>query len=298
MSTHIPVSAVSFSCGRVKSFNAFRDRVDYLCEMAAQAGGEFVLFPELFTSPLIALTPAKSAAASIRLMSERYTEKLLVFFLDLAKKRDQVIIGGTHPVLRRGSLYNIAHVALPNGRIYRQPKIHLTRIEKRTWHMSPGRRLFIFHAKHMKFGVLNCYDIEFPEAVRPVVDAGATTLFVPYSTDRRSGHLRVRYCAHARAVENHVYVVLAGTIGELQDVRQMKISYGNAAVLCPSDIEMGREGILADGDINQELVVTTRLDMPLLRRIRRYGEVTPLRDRQHPVYGRRVAHPFGAGAEE
>jgi len=56
------------------------------------------------------------------------------------------------------------------------------------------------------FGILICYDIEFPEVARVLAEAGAEILFVPSCTDGREGFCRVRYCAQARAIENQVYV--------------------------------------------------------------------------------------------
>jgi predicted amidohydrolase len=44
-------------------------------------------------------------------------------------------------------------------------------------------------------GVLICYDSEFPELARRLVDEGARIIFVPFCTDNRQGYLRVRYCA-------------------------------------------------------------------------------------------------------
>jgi len=46
--------------------------------------------------------------------------------------------------------------------------------------------------------------VESPELCRVAVDRGAQLSFVPYNTNDRYAHLRVRYCAQARAVENQV----------------------------------------------------------------------------------------------
>ncbi|MBN1471131.1 MAG: hypothetical protein JW925_05070 [Syntrophaceae bacterium] len=50
-------------------------------------------------------------------------------------------------------------------------------------------------------GILICYDIEFPEVSRYLVDKGMTILFVPYWSDTKNAYLRVRRCAQARAIE-------------------------------------------------------------------------------------------------
>ena len=76
--------------------------------------------------------------------------------------------------------------------------------------ISGGDALRPIDAPKGRIGVLICYDVEFPEAARYLADLGAEILFVPFCTDTRQSYLRVRYCAHARAIENQVYVALAG----------------------------------------------------------------------------------------
>jgi hypothetical protein len=80
-----------------------------------------------------------------------------------------------------------------------------------------------------------CYDLEFPELARHLVDQGALMLFVPFCTDERRGYLRVRYCCHARAVENQCYVAMSGVVGNLPNVEAMDIHYAESAILTPSD---------------------------------------------------------------
>ena len=72
-----------------------------------------------------------------------------------------------------------------------------------------------------------CHDAQFPELARHLVDQGAMILFVPFCTDERRGYLRVRYCCQARAIENQVYVVMSGNVGNLPNVHNMDIQYRN-----------------------------------------------------------------------
>ncbi|HET9263292.1 MAG TPA: hypothetical protein VFO14_09625 [Vicinamibacterales bacterium] len=46
--------------------------------------------------------------------------------------------------------------------------------------------------------------LEFAEIARAAARAGAHLLLVPSCTDDRQGFLRVRYCAHARAIGNQI----------------------------------------------------------------------------------------------
>ena len=45
---------------------------------------------------------------------------------------------------------------------------------------------------------------------------------------------------------------MTGTVGNLQFVPYMVIGYGQAAILIPSDYFFARDGIAAEGTINQE----------------------------------------------
>jgi predicted amidohydrolase len=56
----------------------------------------------------------------------------------------------------------------------------------------------------------------------------------------------------ARAIENQVYIAVTSTVGNLRFVPYMAIDYGQAAILIPSDYFFARDGIAAEGIINQE----------------------------------------------
>src|SRR3546814_418485 len=129
-----------------------------------------------------------------------------------------------------------------------------------------------------------CYDIEFPELSRLAVEKGAQILFVPYNTDMRAGHLRVRYCAHARCVENHCFVVLSGATGNLPNVEAADIHYAQSAILTPSDIPFDRDGIAAECTPNVEMVVIHDLNLDLLAEHRHYGTVRNWQDRRTDLY--------------
>jgi hypothetical protein len=111
-----------------------------------------------------------------------------------------------------------------------------------------------------------------------MAEAGAEILFVPSCTDGREGFCRVRYCAQARAIENQIYVAVTGTVGNLPLVPYMAANYGQAAILTPSDYFFARDGIAAEGTINQEQMVFADVDLDLLDEQRVNGSVIPLQD--------------------
>ncbi len=122
--------------------------------------------------------------------------------------------------------------------------------------------------------------MEFPEIARTAARAGATVLIVPSCTDDRQGFLRVRYCAHARAIENQMFVIQSSTVGSLPMVPAVSLNYGQASILTPSDFAFSRDGILAEGIPNQETMVIGELNLKLIAEQRASGTVLPLLDSQ------------------
>jgi predicted amidohydrolase len=132
--------------------------------------------------------------------------------------------------------------------------------------------------------VLICYDAEFPELARRLADQGALILFVPFCTDEQRGYLRVRYCGHARAIENQCFVVLSGVVGNLANVQNMDVHYGQSCVLTPCDFAFARDGVAADTSANIEAVAFADLRLDDLQRARSSGTVRTLSDRRLDLY--------------
>jgi predicted amidohydrolase/GNAT superfamily N-acetyltransferase len=285
----VRVACVQYQMRKIKSFADFTRQATYFVDVAADYAADFVLFPELFTVQLLSQTGALTPQEGMKRLSE-YTPKVAQFLGQLARRYGLTLIGGSHPLRQGGRIENVSHICLPSGAIVLQPKIHITPNERRWWGISGGNSLSAIETPKAKIGVLICYDIEFPEAARHLADQGAEILFVPFCTDNRQGYLRVRYCAQARAIENQIYVALAGNVGNLPDVDNMDIQYGQAAVLSPSDFPFARDGIAAEADSNEETLLICDLDLDDLHQSRGGGTVTPRLDRRPDMF-RLIANP-------
>ena len=154
----------------------------------------------------------------------------------------------------------------------------MTRFEREEWFISPRNRLNVFETSFGRMAIAICYDVEFPEIARAAAALGATILVCPSCTDDRQGFLRVRYCAHARAIENQMYVINSGTVGSLPMVPAVSLNYGQASILTPSDFPFSRDGILAEGIPNQEMMVVGELNLRIIAETRLSGTVLPLLD--------------------
>lgn len=277
------VSAVQYQLRNIRHFDEFAGQVEHYVMTAAEFASDFVLFPEFFTTQLLSIGDGLGRPLTIMELPD-FTEQYRALFTNLARKTGMHIIAGTHVVRQGDRLYNVAHLFFPDGRVAQQPKLHMTPTEVKEWRLSPGQELEVFKTEKGTIAILTCYDIEFPEIVRMARAKGADVIFCPSCTDDRHGYDRVRYTSHARAVENQVYVVMTGTVGTLPAVDFMRANYGQAAIITPNDIPFPPRGVLAEGEMNHEMVVTADLDLSLLYYVREKGSVTPWRDRRIDLY--------------
>ncbi|MEZ6184744.1 MAG: bifunctional GNAT family N-acetyltransferase/carbon-nitrogen hydrolase family protein [Planctomycetota bacterium] len=292
----IRVSCVQYRMRKLTDFDGFARQVRFFVDVAADYGADFVIFPELLTAQLMSFLEVNTALEAIRLLTG-YTEQLDELFQELAREFQVSIVGGSHPIAYGERIENVASLYLPDGTVHRQPKLHVTPNEARHWGIAGGSTLQVFHTPKAKVGILICYDVEFPEAARYLTDQGAEVIFVPFCTDDRQAYLRVRYCAQARAVENQVYVAMAGTVGNLPDAQNMDINYAQSAVLSPSDFPFARDGILVEAPVNTETIVTTDIDFEALREAIHEGSVRPRLDRRPDLFRLETVFPRPAAQE-
>jgi predicted amidohydrolase len=291
MSETMRVAAVQFDMRPVARDVEFFARCAYFVEAAAGHGVDVLLFPELFTNPLI---PHAGKPATIRSFAEA-TPKLLEVFVRLATTHQVDVIVGSHLTWHEGRLLNIAHLVRRDGSIARQAKLHITPSEKQAWQVEPGNRVEVFDTAKGRIAILICYDIEFPELARIATAKGADVIFVPFNTDLRSGYLRVRSCAQARCIEDNTYCVLAGAVGHLVGVPGSDQHYAQSCVLTPSDLPFPRDGIAAEADPGSETMLVQDLDLGLIRRSRTGLTVRTWVDRRPDLY--RLTY-FGDGGEQ
>ena len=281
----VRVAAMQYLLRPINSFEEFATQVECFVSSAAEYRCQFVLFPEYFTMQLLSYLVELAPARAVRRLAQ-LTPDYEKLFKRLATENRLYIIAGTHPVIQEGQLFNAAHLFTPNGRVFRQKKVHLTPTEKGLYQISRGHGFYVYHTEYGRIAILVCYDVEFPDAARVLAEAGAEILFVPSCTDDRQGFCRVRYCAQARAIENQIYVVMAGTVGNQPQVPHMATNYNQAAIMTPSDYFFARDGIAAEGNINQEQMVISDVDLDLLREQRVNGTVVPLKDVIKDAYDR------------
>lgn len=284
----VRIAAVQYRLRHIDDWEGFANQVRFVLQSAADYKPHFVLLPEIFTTQILSFMDNEDVHKAVRELSE-YKDRYVDLLRSLAMKHDFFLIGGTHPTMREGRLFNTAYLFTPGGEVHTQDKVHRTRWEKEKWHTDHGDVLKVFDTPHAKIGILICYDIEFPELARRLSEDGAEIVFVPSCTDDRQGFLRVRYCCHARAIENQIYVAMTSTVGNLP-VSGLRLHYGQASIITPSDFPFARDGIAAEGVLNEEQIVVADVDLALLDENRLKGTTIPLLDKRTDFYNEKAVN--------
>lgn len=252
------VAAIQMNSGTNSEEN--RSRASHLIEQAVSAGAELVSLPESFAW----LGPDGEKAEhgeSIPGPSSR-------FLSELATRHSALVHGGSffESGPDDGSCYNSTLLIRADGKISaRYRKIHLfdavvdgeRYLESDT--VRAGDTPVVVEERGIRFGLSVCYDLRFPELYRTLADEGAHAVFVPAAFTRTTGRAHWEILLRARAVENQVYVIAAAQVGRGADGREW---FGHSMIVDP----WGE--ILAEADGEHEGVITARLDLENLSRIR------------------------------
>lgn len=242
-------------------------------EQAASAGARLVLFPEC------AMVHHQDATTPLLPDAEPLDGPFAGRLRELAATHRIAIACGMFEPAQDGRVYNTVLVVDRDGsQLAAYRKIHLydAFAYRESLNVAPGSgELSTFTLDGVKFGVMTCYDVRFPELARLLVDAGAEAILLPAAWVRgplKEAHWEV--LVRARAIENTAYVLASG----LSD-RQ---SCGMSMVVDPMGISVAQTG---DG----EGVVVGELDPARVAQVR---EINPsLRNRRLSVGGIRDAQP-------
>jgi len=123
---------------------------------------------------------------------------------------------------------------------------------------EPGAEIVIADAGGVPVGMTVCYDIRFPELYRILAVRGARVVTVPAAFTLHTGKDHWELLMRARAVENQVFVVAPGQIGEAPPHYH---SYGRSMIVDPWGV------VLATAP-DEECFVAANLDFELQDQIR------------------------------
>ena len=217
-------------------------RLDAVCASAAAQQVEVLVTPEMFTSGY-GLTPAQVA--------ELAADPVEAAVGEIARRHGLAVVYGHPEPAAAGRPYNAATLIGPDGVARGQHrKVHLFGDMDRELFAANGAPPAAFDLDGTRVGMLICYDVEFPEAVRRLAAGGARLVLVP--TANMAGFQVVQeLLVRARALENGCGVVYANYCGA-DDV----FEYNGLSVICGPD-----GSVLAQASAHDEELIIA--DVPL-----------------------------------
>jgi predicted amidohydrolase len=225
---------------------------------AAGQGADLIIFPELFLS-------GYNIGETVRELAEQADGPACRMAARFAKDADIAILYG-YPERLNNDVYNSAVLIDRGGdAVANYRKTHLYgNYEKSCF--KPGESLVIADLEELNIGILICYDVEFPEAVRALVNAGADFVAVP--TALMEGYCRIaNHVVPARAYESEIFVAYINRCGIEGDM----IYCGRSCLVGPDGRDILRAGNAEElliADVNKQAITEARRMNPVLKDLR------------------------------
>lgn len=280
----IRVAACQYSIDLIETWDAYAHSLMTLCREASERGAKLLVLPEYSAMVLSGQLPP-DVRADVRASFDAM-QPLLPRWIELcgeiARSLDIYLVNGSAPVLDTDGEYrNRSWFFGPNGLIGMQDKLMMTRGEREDWGMKGGKGLNLFETPIGTFGILICYDNEFPMLARTLSQGGADMILAPSCTDKEAGYYRVRIGAQARALENQIAVLVSPTVGSANWSPAVDQNVGRAALYVPSDHGMPANGVYAESEDlcpPRSQWMITSIDLAQVQRLRTEGQVATDRD--------------------
>ncbi len=253
------ISVVQMDCdpGNIKSN---MEKISFYSYKAREKGSDIVVFPEMVDTGYNMDIIRKNACAwdesddncPFSIIKKAALDNKINIICNISEKVNKKI-------------YNTTLVSGLNGNLIgKYRKNHLADFSPLNEGscITPGRDLVVVEINNIKFGLLTCYDLRFPEMSRALVLRGADILVLcsawPFP---RLVHLKT--LIRARAIENQVFFISANRTGTDNSVDFCGSStiadpYG---VTLSSACDNGEAHIFSEIDIN--IIKKIRYDLPV-----------------------------------
>jgi predicted amidohydrolase len=226
--------------------------------IAADQGADLIIFPELFLS-------GYNIGQTVQDLAQQADGPACQQASKIARKANIAILYG-YPEKLDTVVYNSALLIDRNGDTrtsYR--KAHLYGSYEKSC-FQPGDTLLIAELEGLNIGILICYDVEFPEAVRALVNAGADFIAVP--TALMEDYCRVaNHVVPTRAYESEIYIAYVNRCGSEGDT----IYCGRSCLVGPDGrdiLRAGKSEALLIADIGKNAISEARETNPILKDLR------------------------------
>ncbi|MCB0640515.1 MAG: GNAT family N-acetyltransferase, partial [Phaeodactylibacter sp.] len=128
-------------------------QAEYFIDAVSGYRCDFVVFPEFFNAPLMAVNNHLAEPDAIRELA-KFTDRIVSKFSEFSISYNINIISGSMPEIKDGILYNVGYLCKRDGSVERYEKLHVTPDEAKVWGMQGGSELRTFDTDCGKIGVL------------------------------------------------------------------------------------------------------------------------------------------------
>jgi 5-aminopentanamidase len=220
---------------------------------------DLLLCPELF------LSGYNIGSAAIAELAETRSGRSALTIGKIARDAGMAIVCG-FPERDGRRIYNAALCFDDKGELLAcHRKLYLPNAYEREA-FTPGDRFTIFACRGMKVGVLICFDVEFPEAVRGLAMRGAELVVVPTALKVEWAWLATSL-TQIRAFENGLYLAYANHVGSEGDWRYC----GSSCIVGPDGQDRVRAGAgdeVIMASIDRADIAKARQTLPYLQVLR------------------------------
>jgi predicted amidohydrolase len=236
--------------------------ISELTAAAAARGARVIVFPEYssyFVDPF-----DETLAAHAEALDGPFVTALVA----LAASHDVVLVAGlVEKAADDRRVRNTVVAVDASGVLARYRKLHLYDAfgQRESDWVEAGENASpeTFERDGLRFGLMTCYDLRFPEVGRVLADAGVDVFVVPAEWVRgplKEHHWRT--LVHARAIENTVFVAAAD--------HPPPLGVGCSMVVDPQGVEIAAVGTATD-------IAVAHLDLAAVERVRRVNPSLRLR---------------------
>ena len=260
------VAALQYQYSFPEDFASYKEKITQIVASIKEQEVDLLLFPEYAGCEMLSFVDIENL--------DKYLLPYLALFEELAYKHQMIICNGSQLVGTSQGVRNRSYLFTPNKTVSYQDKCVLTPYEHEEGLIKEANELRVFDTDLAKIGICICYDAEFDQLARRLVQNGAEILLVPSYTSSMHGYWRVFLSSRARALENQCYVVQSSLVGKTD----VEIAYGASNICSPVDEGFSEEGIVAQGTLNEEVLVVATLDLEKLSFVRQNGKTRNFKD--------------------
>jgi len=268
-----------YKTDNLTTWEEYTAKIKALVLQAQQENAQLLLLPEYAGTEIVCGYQASEEKLfnTLQPLIPRY----LSFYQQLAQQHQLYIAAGTIiEQITPQQFVNRAYFFAPSGAYSYQDKLQLTEFEKSLQLLQPGTEQRVYQTSLGNIGIAICYDSEFPEIVHRLVKLGAELILVPSYTSTLAGFYRVFLSSRARAIENQCYVATSCMVKNVELSGDSEDTFGYAAILGPADNGFPDDGILAQGEMNNIMLVTADISIKKIHLVRKRGQVHNFTDTQ------------------